>query len=131
MKKTNTGKKIAGIVGITAATVLAAYLAYDKKGTEKKYNQVKKWMWSAKNDLMKKVKTFKKLDRQVYYDAVDQIVTKYSQVKGVEMPEIKSAVHDLKKYWSTIKEHVSKQQKQGKAKPTKRPATKKRASKKA
>ncbi len=131
MKKEQKGAKIAGIVGITAAAALAGYLIYDNKGTKAKYNKVKTWVKTAKTDLLKKVKTLKELDREMYNEAVDQIMTKYQQVKGIASPEVKAAIKDLKGYWSTIKEHVSKQQKQTRAKSTKRPAAKKRPAKKA
>lgn len=128
VKKGNTGAKVAGIIGITAATALAAYLVYDKKGTKEKYKKAKHWVVDAKNDLMLKVKKIKELDRQVYNDAVEQIMNKYRQVSSIATPEIKGVVRDLKAYWTTIKDHVSKQQKTTR---TKSAGTKKAAARKA
>ena len=127
-----TKGKIAGIIGVTAAAAIGAYLAYDKKGTKVKINKAKEWMHDAKIDLMKKVKTIKQIDQKVYDQAVEQIVEKYKQVVHVAAPEVKTAIKDLKSYWKTIKAYVSTEQSKQKAvsKKATKTAPKKSAAKK-
>ena len=110
---------------ITAATIAAtagAYMLSDKKTKAK----AKKWVASARKEVIKHAKVAKKLGEKEYGRIVDQAVKHYGSLEKLTAADIVSAGKELKGEWKKIQAEAKKM---AKARAPKEAAKKKPAHK--
>jgi hypothetical protein len=123
-----------GIGGaITAATIAAAagaYLLSDKKTKAK----AKKWAMEARKEIIKNVKTAKKLGEKEYGRMVDEVVKHRGTLENLTAADIIKEAKELKSQWTKIQTEAKKMAKSyvpKKAAPKKKPTHKAKTTKKA
>ena len=114
MKK-NTKKAVAVGVGVGAVAVAGAltYLFTGKRGVKNKA-AIKKWVETAKKEVLSKIVKVKRLTQEGYVELIDKTLSRYEGVKDVTPSEIKDLKSELKGHWKAISTQVT-----GKKKPTK------------
>jgi hypothetical protein len=93
--------------GITAATIAAAagaYLLSDKKTKAK----AKKWVASARREVVKNAKTARRLGQKEYGRMVDQAVKRYGSLEKMNAAQIMAAAKEMKGDWNKIQAHAKK-----------------------
>lgn len=114
-KKTNknTGKIVAGVIGIAALSA-AAYLLMGPDG-KKNRKVARAWMMKMKAEVAEKIEGMKEVTADSYKNVVETVANKYSKMKNISAEDLENEVASLKKEWSVMvnggKKKVSKAKK--------------------
>jgi hypothetical protein len=108
----------AGLAAAAAAAAAGAYWFYGAKDASKHRRQAKSWMLKARAEVMDALEKVGTVDKKTYLAIVEQILSKYSNTKGVTSAELSHVARDLKSAWG----HMEKTKK-----PAKKAAKKVRA----
>jgi hypothetical protein len=126
------GAIVAGIAAVSAAAVGAYYL-YGHKDAKKHRSTVKGWMLKAKGEVLEELENVKDVSESAYMHAVDAVVRKYQAAKSIDAEELAEFLNDMKGHWNGIKKTVETRlpsEKPAKRASVKKPAARKKASKK-
>jgi len=98
-------KKIIG-AGIALAAIAAAatYFLTGKRGVENRA-KIEAWTLKMKGEVLEKMKKLKELNKEAYYELVDEVAVRYARVGRVGATEMKHMTDELKGAWT----HISKQ----------------------
>lgn len=101
-KKTNknTGKIVAGVIGIAALSA-AAFLLMGPDG-KKNRKVARAWMMKMKAEVAEKIEGMKEVTADGYKNVVDTVANKYSKMKNITPVELEAEVVSLKKEWSKM-----------------------------
>lgn len=99
MKK--TGKLIGAGIGLAALTAAGAYFLYGEKnaGNRKK---VLGWALRMKGEVLEKLESMKKIDRETYLRMVDKIAERYARKETISASELQHLTVELKNAWIHI-----------------------------
>jgi vacuolar-type H+-ATPase subunit H len=113
MGKLKTGAAIglgAGLAAAAVAAALGSYLLTGRRATKTK-RVLKGWMLKAKGELLEQMENAGEVGQDMFNDAVDRIVKKYSKMAGVGEKELNEMAAELKKQWKVVEKglkHVKK-----------------------
>ena len=113
MGKLKTGAAIGLGAGLAAAAVgaaLGSYLLTGKRAGKTK-RALKSWMLKAKGELLEQLEKAGDVGEEMYYQAVDQVVEKYSKMSGVAQGEVDDMAAELKKQWKLVAKELKKAKK--------------------
>ncbi len=126
--KKGSAAKAWGIGGaITAATIAAAAGAYLLSDKKTKTN-AKKWIASARKEVIKNAKMAKKLGEKEYGKIVEQAVKHYGSLENLSAADVIAAAKEMKGEWKKIHAEADKMMK---AYAPKKTGTKKKSAHKA
>jgi hypothetical protein len=118
MTKTSVAGKVArGALGLAAgaAAVAAGYYFFGKDGkTHRK--QAAAWSRKAKTEMLEKIKQMKEVSRDAYQEALDDVLAKYKEIKGINPKELQSFGQELMAHWEKISKDAAKLINKGHAK---------------
>lgn len=107
--KSRKKRRIAAGVGaglaLAAAAVAGTYFFSGARGAKNR-KKVKEWATKAKRDVVKRIRTLKKLNRGAYHKAVQEVMRRYKDLKDVNPKEIDAVVRELKGHWNRISRQV-------------------------
>ena len=103
MEKSN--KKILG-AGIALAAIAAAatYFLTGKRGVENRA-KIEAWTLKMKGEVLEKMRKLKEMNKEAYFELVDEVAVRYARVGRVSAAEMKHMTDELKGAWA----HISKQ----------------------
>lgn len=104
-KKTNMGLKIG--VGALAA-VGVGYYFYASNNAKKHRKIAAKWAAGLKNDVMKRARVVKNLDRKGLAEIVDQAAQAYHKMRKIDKKDLVKAVGELKSNWNEIEKELGR-----------------------
>ena len=98
-------KKVIG-AGIALAAIAAAatYFLTGKRGVENRA-KIEAWTLKMKGEVLEKMKKMKEMNKEAYYELVDEVAVRYARVGRVGAAEMKHMTEELKGAWA----HISKQ----------------------
>ncbi len=96
----NTGKIVAGVIGVAALSV-AAYLLAGPDG-KKNRKIARAWMLKMKAEVAEKIENMKEVTADTYSNVIDSVASKYSKMKHVGAEDLEKEVNILKKEWSKM-----------------------------
>lgn len=96
----NSGKIVAGVIGVAALSV-AAYLLAGPEG-KKNRKVARAWMLKMKAEVAEKVEDMKEVTADTYSNIVESVATKYSKLKHINADDLEKEVSSLKKEWSKM-----------------------------
>lgn len=99
-KKNQTGKIVAGAIGIAAISAVA-YLLMGPNG-KKNRKDLKAWMLKMKAEVAEKIEGLKDITKEKYDNIVDEVSKKYSKIKNIDQSDLNNEINHLKKEWSKI-----------------------------
>lgn len=98
-----TGTKVAVGVGLAAAAAAAAagaYWFYGSKDAKAHRKQAKSWMLKARAEVMERVENLEDINKEAYLAIVQEVLSRYTNAKGVTAAELAAVTKDLKGTWS-------------------------------
>ncbi len=99
MKK---NEKIIGAgIGLAAITAAGAYFLYGKKNAKNR-ERVFGWALKMKGEVLEKMESMKKIDRETYLRMVDKISERYAKLETISGPELQHLTVELKNAWAHI-----------------------------
>jgi hypothetical protein len=98
--KVGVGEAI-GIGAGIAAISAAAYIMFGPQG-KKNRKIVRGWAVKMKGEVIEKLENAKEITEPVYHSIIDQVKSKYSKVKNIDMKELEDVVLDIKKHWKSL-----------------------------
>ena len=107
-KNNHAGAKVAAgatLMALAAAAAGAVYL-YGTDAGKKKRKDISSWALRMKADVMDRMEKMKDWSEDSYKELIDNVATKYSNVKNIDKTEIVALAADLKKHWKSIKKQV-------------------------
>lgn len=110
MSKLKTGAAIglgAGLAATAVGAALGSYLLTGKRAAKTK-RVLKSWMLKAKGELLEQLEKAGDVGENMYYDAVDQVAAKYSEMAGVAQDEVDDMAKELKKQWKLVANGLNK-----------------------
>ncbi|MEX0672660.1 MAG: hypothetical protein WDZ82_02160 [Candidatus Paceibacterota bacterium] len=110
------------LAGAVAAVGLAAVYLYGTKAGQTHRKQLDKQLKGVKDDVVAELRKLQRVDKEVYMNVIDDVVSRYQQMDEVDVPSVLSFGKELKRHYSTIKQEA--EQKEAAAVP-KKPSTKK------
>ncbi len=99
MKK--NGKIIGAGIGIAALTAAGVYFLYGEKGAKNR-ERVYGWALKMKGDVLEKIESMKKIDRETYLRMVDKISERYAKQDTISPAELRHLTVELKNAWVHI-----------------------------
>ncbi len=114
----NKTKQITAIVaGATAAaaTAIGAYWLYGSKDAAKHRQKASSWMLKARADVMDAVEKLKTIDKEAYFQIVDNVIKKYAENSG-KAEDLASISKELRAAWTHIHATISPAKKTAKKK---------------
>ena len=106
----------AGVLTAAALAGAAAYVLSDKKRTAK----AKAWAVKARKEIVKNVKTAKKIGEKEYARMVDKAAKRYGSLHKVGAAELLKVAKDMKGEWKRIQAQAKKMGKKRKTAPKRR-----------
>lgn len=100
----------AGLAAAAIGAALGSYLLTGKRTTKTK-KVLRGWMLKAKGELLEQLEKAGNVGEDMYYQAIDQIVAKYSKVSGVAQNEVDDMARELKKQWKIVARGLDKAKK--------------------
>ncbi|HAH33104.1 MAG TPA: hypothetical protein DCL44_12400 [Elusimicrobia bacterium] len=96
----------AGIV-LAAIAAAGAYFLTGKRGQKNK-KKIAAWTLKMKGEILEKMKELKEVNKEAYYNLVEEAAARYERIEKVGAAEIKHLKKELKGAWA----HISRQTKQ-------------------
>lgn len=109
-KKSSTSGKVAGALGLAAAAVAAVaagYYFFGKDGKEHR-KEAGNWTKKAKMEMLEKIKQMKDVSKDAYQGALEEVLKKYQELKGVDPKELKKFGQELMAHWEKISKDAAK-----------------------
>jgi hypothetical protein len=103
MKK--SGKIIGAGIGLAALTAAGVYFLYGEKGTKNR-ERVYGWALKMKGDVLEKIESMKKIDRETYLRMVDKIAERYARKESISAAELQHLTVELKNAWTLIDKNL-------------------------
>jgi hypothetical protein len=109
MEKTSSGVKAAGILGLAAgaAAVAAGYYFFGQDGKQHRKDATT-WTKKAKMEMLEKIKQMKNVSKDAYQEALEDVLKKYQEIKGVDPKELKKFGQELMAHWEKISKDAAK-----------------------
>lgn len=109
MEKTSSAVKAAGVLGLAtgAATVAAGYYFFGKSGKEHR-KEAGNWAKKAKVEMLEKIKQMKDVSKDAYQGALEDVLAKYQEIKGIDPKELKKFGQELMAHWDKISKDAAK-----------------------
>jgi hypothetical protein len=110
MVKTSIAGKVArGALGLAAgaAAVAAGYYFFGKDGKEHR-KEAGNWTKKAKMEMLEKIKQMKDVSKDAYQGALEDVLKKYQELKGVDPKELKKFGQELMAHWEKISKDAAK-----------------------
>ncbi len=98
MKKS---EKIIGGIGLAALAAAGAYFLSGKRG-QKNRDAIKGWALKMKGEVLEKMESMKKIDRETYLRLVDKVADRYSRAESISAAELQHLTVELKNAWAHI-----------------------------
>ena len=98
MKKS---EKIIGGIGLAALAAAGAYFLSGKRGLKNR-EAIKGWALKMKGDVLEKMESMKKIDRETYLRLVDKVADRYSRAESISAAELRHLTVELKNAWAHI-----------------------------
>lgn len=98
MKKSG---KIMGGIGIAALAAAGAYFLGGKRGARNR-EAIKGWSLKMKGDILDKVESMKKIDRDTYLRLVDKVADRYAKMETISGDELRHITVELKNAWNQV-----------------------------
>jgi hypothetical protein len=105
--KAKSGHGLAVLGGLVVAAIAGTYYVHGSKPAQKKIKQVKGWALKAKGEVLQKIETLKEVNEDLYHKAVDAIMSRYINIKNIDMTEVQAVTKELKSHWKNIKRELS------------------------
>ena len=99
-------KIMAGAAGAAAAAAAAGYYFYASSSAKKNRKLAAKWASELKDDVMKKAKDIKGLNKQSMMAIVDGVAKAYKGVSNLDQTDIMNAATELKDNWQKLREEL-------------------------
>jgi len=122
--ETNVG--LAVIAGAAVALGATAAYLYGTESGRRHRTYLSEWLAGVRADIISRVQELQYVDRDTYYDIIDDVVARYKNTDDVDMRELLDFAADMKHHYATIKREIE----EGKKKPSKSSSRKKAAPKK-
>ena len=103
MKK--NGKIIGAGIGLAALTAAGIYFLYGKKGAKNR-ERVYGWALKMKGEVLEKIESMKKIDRETYLRMVDKIAERYARKESISASELQHLTVELKNAWTLIDKNL-------------------------
>lgn len=109
-KEITTETKIG--LGVAAGTAVAAglaavYLFGTNEGKKHRAN-LTHWMNDFKKEVQDRLHDLKKVDKDVYFEIVDDVVNRYQDIDEVNAEELMSFAKEMKKHYETVQQEMQK-----------------------
>lgn len=98
MKK---GGKIVGGIGLAAVAAAGAYFLGGQRGAKNR-EAIKGWTLKMKGEVLDKVESMKKIDRETYLRLVDKVADRYSRMESIGADELRHLTVELKNAWNQV-----------------------------
>jgi uncharacterized membrane-anchored protein YhcB (DUF1043 family) len=101
-------KKILG-AGILMAAVAAAgtYFLSGKRGAKNRA-KIEAWTLKMKGEVLEKMKKLKDVNKEAYYELVDELAERYQKAEKIGAEEMKRLIPELKNAWTHISKEIKK-----------------------
>lgn len=99
MKK--TGKVIGAGIGLAALAAAGAYFLRGERGARNR-ELVRGWALKMRGEVLGKLESAKKIDRETYLRLVDKVAGRYAEMENVTKAELQHLTVELKNAWSHI-----------------------------
>lgn len=99
MKK--SGKLIGAGIGLAALAAAGAYFLYGEKNAKNR-EKVRGWALKMKGEVLEKMESMKKIDRETYLRMVDKISERYSKLESISAAELRHLTVEMKNAWAHI-----------------------------
>ncbi|MEX0930411.1 MAG: hypothetical protein WDZ79_01890 [Candidatus Paceibacterota bacterium] len=96
------------LLGVVAAAGLAAVYLYGTTSGESQRKQLNKRLKGVKKDVVAELKKLQKVDKQVYLNIIDDVVSRYQQMGEVDAEELITFGKELKGHYATIRKEAEK-----------------------
>lgn len=97
-------KMIGAGIALTAIAAAATYFLTGKKGKENR-EKIAAWTLKMKGEVLEQMKKMKEIDKEKYFEMVDEVAKKYAKAGRVSAEEMKHLTEEVKTAWA----HISKQ----------------------
>lgn len=97
-------KMIGAGIALAAIAAAATYFLTGKRGVENRA-KIEAWTLKMKGEVLEKMKKMKDMNKEAYYQLVDEVSVRYARVGRVGAEEMKHMTEELKGAWV----HISKQ----------------------
>ncbi|MBU2573114.1 MAG: hypothetical protein KKH28_03440 [Elusimicrobia bacterium] len=95
-------KKIIGAgIGLAALTAAGAYFLTGKKGARNR-ERVFGWALKMKGEVLQKMESMEKINRETYLRMVDKIAERYAKLDSISASELQHLTVELKNAWVHI-----------------------------
>lgn len=112
------GGEYAGIVALLGATVAigaaAAYLFGTESGRRSRA-ALRRWMADMREDAVKQLQDLQYVDRDTYYEIIDDLVEQYKHSDEVDVAELMSFAREMKDHYHTIRREIEEGKQQAKS----------------
>lgn len=98
MKKS---EKIIGGIGLAALAAAGAYFLGGKRGAGNRA-AIKGWTLRMKGEVLEKIESMKKIDRETYLRMVDKVAERYARAGTIGADELRHLTVELKNAWAQI-----------------------------
>ena len=99
MKKSD---KILGAgIGLAAIAAAGAYFLYGDKNAKNRA-KISGWTLKMKGELLEKIESLKRIDRETYIRLVDKVAERYTKLDKVGTAELQHLTVELKNAWPHI-----------------------------
>ena len=99
MKK--TGKILGAGIGLAAITAAGAYFLYGEKNARNR-ERVYSWALKMKGEVLGKIESMKKIDRETYLRMVDKVAARYAKMDSISAAELQHLTVEMKNAWAHI-----------------------------
>jgi hypothetical protein len=99
MKKTT--KILGAVTGLAAVAAVGAYFLYGEKGVRNR-QKIRGWALKMKGDVLEKIESMKKIDRDTYLRLVDKVSDRYARAENISAAELRHLTVELKNAWTEI-----------------------------
>lgn len=99
MKK--TGKILGAGIGVAAITAAGAYFLYGKKNAGNR-ERVYSWALKMKGEVLGKIESMQKIDRETYLRMVDRVAGRYAKMESISASELQHLTVEMKNAWAHI-----------------------------
>ncbi len=111
--KSHVGEIVGVAAGVVVAAAAATYFLYGSKNAKKYRGKLKSWMFKAKAEILERLEKLEHVSEGEYNTIVDAVLSKYKNVKDMNMDDMKRFMVDIKKQWKAIKKHIGSTRKSG------------------
>lgn len=98
------GRKAKGFAAAAAvaAAVAGAYFFTQTKQGKKAAATMRGWAVRARGEVMERLEKMRNIDRKEYFEAIDNVLAKYSKARDVSKRELADLRKELRAKWDKI-----------------------------